>query len=72
MVVKLYCDIPLLLRQPQKQEKGKSKDRAPKAPPVTQKLPITKLMLQVPPLSSATDQALQPLAVPYKPHWQDT
>jgi len=47
------------MRQPRKQMKGKSKSKAPKSPPpVTQKPQNTKLMLRVPPLSSATAQAL--------------
>ena len=66
--------------QPQKQMKGKSKDRTPKPPPpVAQKPPNTKLMLQVPPHLSATPQAvpltisprtleLTPEAGPLQPH----
>ena len=66
--------------QPQKQTKGKSKDRTPKPPPpVAQKPPNTKLILQVPPLLSATPQAvllttsprtleLIPEAGPLQPH----
>src|SRR5277367_5225054 len=58
------------MRQPRKQMKGKSKSKAPKSPPpVTQKPQNTKLMLQVPPLSSATAQALAvpPTIIPKTP-----
>ena len=53
------------MRQPRKQTKGKSKDRTPKTPPpVTQKPLNTKLMLRVPPLSSATTQVVPPTRTP--------
>jgi len=56
------------MRQPRNQTKGKSKDKAPKAPPpAPQKPPNPKLMLRVPPLSSAIAQAIPPTVSPRTP-----